>query len=283
MNLGGVNVSLRNKALVDLAFLDEIFSNSGLNSHKRELLLILDTKDGFECEKNKWSGVTLPSSDVFMDSESFRSGYDPDKNITHYRDIDLYYRPYIDLKDLLRKDEWDAVVYIPRRTTKKWKYKPYFAFVLGHELEHAKVIRENLKFHMCATWLFRYNCNIFGEAGINCKSKRRWNFPLELHCNKKGKKLATSLFDKEEFDKCLETLREDKNDTPEYKENLAFIMDELEGEPYTDSIWQSICCDIQAYYNNILKKAAHKIWRKQKSNGIEGAEQFDLEEFLPLD
>lgn len=279
MNLGGVNVRLRNYAQVAPAFLDVIFSNSGLHRTQRELLLKLDTKDGFECEKNKWSGVTLPS-DVFMDSESFRSGYDPDNNITRYNIRDLY-GPYIDKQDLLQIDEWDAVVYFPRRTTKKWQHKPYFAFVLGHELEHVKVIRENVKFHMCATWLYRYNANIFGEAGIDCTLKKTWKFPLELHCNRKGKKLATGLFGKDKFDKCLETLIEDKNQNQEDTEYLAFIIHELESESYTDNIWQSIWCDIRSYYDNKLRESAHKIWRKHRSNGI--AEQFDLEEFLPFD
>ena len=39
----------------------------------------------------------------------------------------------------------------------------------------------------------------------------------------------------------------------------------------------------RAYYNNGLKKAAYGIWNEDKSSGNVVADQFDLEEFLPLD
>jgi hypothetical protein len=79
-------------------------------------------------------------------------------------------------------------------------------------------------------------------------------------------------------------MREDKNETPEHKEYLAFIRNELEGEPYTDNICESIRHDILAYYyNDRLKNAAQKKWIKDKSEGNKIAEQFNLEEFLPLD
>ena len=248
--LGGITVRLCNKANVCEAFLDDIFSKSELDNHI--LSVTLDDKNDDVCIINRFRAYTKPS---------YPYGQTPSKY-------------------------WgDASVYVPKMTTDKWKdFKPYFAFVLGHELEHVKVIRENLKFHMCATWLLLdCNCKIFGKVGIDCKSKKTWNFPLERHCNKKGKKLAIDLFGKEEFNKCFKVLKE--NETQEHKEYLAFIRDELEGEPYTDSIWESICCDIRAYYNNILKKVAHEIWEKDKLGGNENevAKQFNLEEFLPLD
>lgn len=276
VKLGGVTVRLLNKAQVDEAFLDKIFSKSGLDNQK--LLFILDTKDGFGCKKNEWRGVTLPS-DVFSDSKDYQAGYNAAKNVTIIREVDLFRRD-MDTIDLLQKDEWDAVVYIPKITAERWKdFKPYFAFVLGHEFEHVKVIRENLEFHMCATWLYDYNCNIFQEAGTDCKSKKKWKFPLELHCNKQGRKLAIDLFGKEEFDNSLASLM--PLETKEHQEYLAFIR-KLESEPYKDNIWESICCDIRNDYNEKLRKAAHKIWRKHKSNGIEAASQFDLQKFIPL-
>lgn len=277
LSLGSITVRLRNKANVCEAFLDDIFYKSELDN--RELLLILDDKNGFQYDENRRRACALPS--LLFDQNLFPSGYNATKNVTITRKTDLYCRD-MEIIDLQQRDEWDAVVYVPKITTEKWKYKPYFAFVLGHELEHVRVIRENLAFHMCASWLFLNNYNIFEEAGIDCKSKKKWNFPLELHCNKKGKTLATNLFGKEEFDKCLKALREDKNETQKHKENLAFIMDELEGEPYTDSIWESICCDIRAYYKNILKKAAHKIWKQHQSDEVEAAKMFDLCKFLPM-
>ena len=281
VSLGGIIVRLRNKANVCEAFLGKIFSKSifsksDLDNH--ELLLILDDKNGDVYGANGLRASATPS--CVFNQKFFKSGNDLVTNVTTTwwtvpcrRDIECI--------DLVQLDKWDAVVYVPKITTDKWKdYKPYFAFVLGHELEHVKVIRENVKFHMCATWLLDCDCKIFEKAGIDY-TKKPWNFPLERHCNKKGKKLATDLFGKEEFDKCLIVLKE--NETQGHKEYLAFIRDKLKGEPHKDSIWKSICCDIRAYYNNILKKAAHEIWKEDKSGGDEDAKQFNLEEFLPLD
>lgn len=276
VTLGGVTVRLRNKVNVCEAFLDDIFSKSELDN--QELLLILDDKNGFQYNENRRRACALPS--LLFDQKLFPSGYNATTNVTTTRETDSY-RLDMEIIDLIQWTEWNAIVYVPRITSEKWKdFKPYFAFVLGHELEHVKVIRENLEFHMCATWLFDHNCDIFKKADINCKSKKKWNFPLELHCNKKGKKLATGLFGKEKFEKCLEALS--KNETQQYKKNLAFVMDELDGEPYTKNIWQSVCHDIQVYYRKI-KTVAHEIWKDQKSNGDEIAEQFDINEFLPLD
>lgn len=247
--MGGITVILRNEANVCAAFLEDIFSKSKLDNHT--LSLTLDNENDDLCDEYRLRAYTKPLC-------SF--GKEPSQ---HYG---------------------DALVYAPKITTDKWKdFKPYFAFVLGHELEHVKVIREKLEFHMCATWLFDNNCAIFKKAGDDCKSKKTWDFPLELHCNKKGKKLATELFGKEGFDNCFATMMQDKNETPEHKEYLAFIMGELKGEHYTDSICGSICHDLLDYYNNRLKKAAHEIWKADKSCGNEIARQFDINEFLPLD
>lgn len=247
--LGGVTVRLRNKANVCEAFLDDIFSKSELDN--RKLSLTLDDENDAVCVSDRLRAYTKPS---------YPFGETPSQH-------------------------WgDALVYVPKITTDKWKnFKPYFAFVLGHELEHVKVIREKLEFHMCATWLFDSNCAIFKKAGGDCKLKKKWKFPLELHCNKKGKKLATDLFGKEEFDKCLAAMMEDENETPEHKKYLVFIIGKLKGEHYTDSICESICRDILDYYNNRLKKAAHEIWKDEKSKGCKVAKQFDINEFLPLD
>jgi len=277
--LGGVTVRLRNKANVSEAFLDDIFSNSGLDDRELLLMLMDMNGDGYGANGLRASAT---SSCVF-DPSLFSSAVNANTNVTIIK-VPVPCCRDMERIDLVEFNEWDAVVYVPKITTDKWKdYKPYFAFVLGHELEHVKVIRERLEFHMCATWLYKHNYDIFEKSGIDCKSKKKWDFPLERHCNKKGKKLATGLFGKEEFDKCLAAMRKDNNETQKHKEYLAFIIDELEGEPYTDNICESICCDIRDYYNNRLRKAAHKIWREEKSKGNNFAEQFDINEFLPLD
>jgi hypothetical protein len=277
VSLGGVTVRLRNKANVCEAFLDDIFSKSGLDN--RELLLMLEDKNGYGYGTNGLRASA--TSSCAFDQNLFKSGNDPVTNVTTTWET-VPCRRDIELIDLVQLAEWDAVVCVPKITTDRWKnYKPYFAFVLGHELEHVKVIRENLKFHMCATRLLDWKDAIFVKAGIDYKSKKNWNFPLEIHCDKKGKKLAIDLLGQEEFDKCLVAMRDDKNETQEHKEYLASIKDELEGEPHADNICESICRDIRAYYNDRnLKEAAHEIWREKRSDGDKIAAQFNLEELI---
>lgn len=280
VTLGGVTVRLRNKVNVCEAFLDDIFSYSGLDG--RELLLILDDKNGDGYGANGLR-ASATSSCVF-DQDLFPSGNNAATNVTITQET-VPRRGDMEIIDLIQLTEWDAVVCVPRITAEKWKdFKPYFAFVLGHELEHVKIIRENIKFHMYATWRPHYECNIFDEVGLNCKSRKTWNFPLELHCNRKGKKLAIKLFGEKEFRNCFNSLRASKIETYEHKSYLTFVRKKLKRGPYTENIWQSVCHDIRDYYyNKRLKTAAHEIWKNRKSNGDEIAEQFDVNEFLPLD
>ena len=276
--MGSITVRLRNKANVCEAFLDDIFSKSELDN--QELLLILDDKNGNGYGAYERRASATPS--CVFDPYLFTSDNNAATNVTNTEEI-FPCRDDIEWIDLKEWNEWDTVVYVPKITAVKWKdYKPYFAFVLAHELEHVKVIRENLKFNMFATWLFEDNENIFEKADIDYKSKDKWNFPLELQCNRKGKKLAISLFGKDEFDKCLKAMREDKNETKKHKDYLAFISDELEGQPYTKNTWQSVCRDIRGYYNDKLKTAAHEIWKDHKSEGNIVVQQFDINQFLPL-
>lgn len=275
--LGGVNVRLRNKERVNVAFLDDIFSKSRLCNRvdNRELLLKIDTKEESACKAKKQRGVTIPV-EVFARSKDSGLGYDSAKRVTRVRDIDSYLKD-IDAEDLLQKYKWDAWLYIPKITADRWKnYRPYFACVLGHELEHVKVIRENLEFHMCATWLLEHHPDIVSEAGKDVASQKTWDHPLERHCNKQGKRVAVRLFGEEGFDKCIAELKPDETD--EHRETLDFLCD-LAGEPYNNIVWKSIFRDIQDYYKDKgLETAVHKIWSESQDLG----DQFDLEKFIPL-
>jgi len=282
VNWGDVNIRLRNrvKPKVDEGFLEKIFSISELSKYKsdRELLLILDDKDGFGCGPKK-RGVTYPS--IVFDTKDFPSGYEPSKNVTTYREIETCCKD-MDAIDLQQKYKWDAVVYIPKITAEKWKdFKAYFVFVLGHELEHVKIIREKLDFHICASWLYQYNANIFKEGGHDYKSMKTWDFPWEQHCNKEGKRLAQDFCGKEEFDQCLEDLMQRTDETQEYKEFLGFILRELEGQPCRINIWESVLREIRIYYQG-LEEATHRVYAKHKLQGVEPTKHFDLEKFLPL-
>lgn len=278
VELGGVTVMLHNKAKVDVAFLDDIFFKSGLDD--RELLLILDTEDGFGCKEKKLRGLTF-SSTILTDPKVSPYGYDPGTNKTRIS-LKQQYWGYMRGIGLGQIGESDAVIYIPKMSTEKWKdFKPHFAFVLGHELEHVKVMREDIEFHMCVTWLFDYNCKIFKEVGLDCSAKKKWNFPLEKHCHKKGRKLAVNLFGKSRFNECLSSLKKQET-KPSYRETLDFLLG-LEGEPYEGDTCRSILKEIRGYYKNKkLWRAAHTLWKEDLSNGGEIATKFKLDKFLPL-
>lgn len=282
VNWGNVLVRLRNrvKPKVDEQFLEKIFSESELSKYKsdRELLLILDNKDGFGCGPKK-RGATYPS--IVFDTKDSAPGYKPSNNVTACREVETYCK-VMDAIDLRQKYKWDAVVYVPKITTKKWKdFRAYFAFVLGHELEHVKMIREKLGFHLCASWLCQYNANIFKEGGVDYKPLKHYDFPWERHCHKGGKRLAQDVCGQEEFDKCLEKLMRKRDETKEYREFLAFVLRDLEAQPYKIHIWESVLREIGVYYHG-LEEAAHRVWSKHKLQGLEPTKHFNLEKYLPL-
>ena len=137
---------------------------------------------------------------------------------------------------------------------------------------------ESLEFHRCISWLFDDNFTIFKEAGFDCKSKKTWRFPLELHCNKQGKKIAEDIFGKEALVNCLTRLT--LHETDEHKEYLDFIL-KLKGGPQKDDICQHILNEVQKYYLG-LEKTVYKVRRMRESVGEEFVRQFDLQKFIPL-
>ena len=260
VNCGKITVRLRNRYNVDTNLLKDIVEKAQLD--KCEILLILDNDDRVCCGPGLARGNAFPG------------GHDFDFAFPHSKD-----RCVVCAKDIMQKDEWAGGVYIPKITAERsQRFKPYFGLNLSHELEHIRIIKEDIEFHRCASWLFDDNCTIFKKEGCDCRSKKTWDFPWELHCNRYGKKVSIELFGKKEFEKSLRALIQIETD--EHQEYLHFILG-LQGEPEQDNTCSYILAQIQKYYRG-LESTAHKTWnaRRQLNYGI--AKHFDLNKFLPL-
>ncbi|MCJ7776836.1 MAG: 16S rRNA (adenine(1518)-N(6)/adenine(1519)-N(6))-dimethyltransferase RsmA [Sedimentisphaerales bacterium] len=257
---GNVRVRLRTRIKVDENLIEKIFTTSCLAKSNKELLLIIDDKDAKMCTAKKWKAC------------SFSSKYlDLIKNAT-------YYDCFIDTQDIAEKAKWEAAVYIPCSTAVKWKdFEPYFVFVLAHELEHVRIMTENLEFHMCMAWLGGNNLEVLKEAGI-CQDVL--DSPWEVQCNRMGKEVSVQLSDKATFVKCIQTLRKSEQNT-HWQRKLDLLVS-LEGTPYRAPVWKRVLIEIQKYYQDgRIRKAAFSLWDKQKANKIDEANLFNLEDFLP--
>ncbi len=275
VELGGVTVRLRNYADVDERFLASVFAESGLRS--RELLLILDTKDDFGCKDNGARGKTTLSK-LLDPRVPWKRGYDQNEGRTHYREVDRYSWPdkTIDVSEI---GQWDVVVYIPGKSTSCWsEFKPYLAWVLAHELEHARIIRHDVEFHFCMSWLYDYNQSIFSGASIGSKWQKCWWFPWEVHCHKRGKDVAVSLFGEHVFEECIERRR--ARESQACTEVLDFVLG-LVGDPYKGRVLEQIKEAVLAGYSKEARRAAHELWRKHRSCGCESARLFDLAKYVP--
>jgi len=260
LELGNTSVRLDNRFGVGEPFLGKIVQ--AINLPKCRLLLILDTENGFTSKR----GISFAMSDMNYAA--------PINGVNN-----AYDRKRIGKNNITAWREWDYAVYIPKITAEKWKnFEAYFALVLGHELEHVRIMVKNIEFHRCVSWLFDDNFTIFKEAGFDCKSKKTWQFPLELNCNNQGKMIAEDIFGKEALVDCLTRLI--PHETDEHQEYLDFIL-KLKVETQMDDICQHILNGVQKYYLD-LEKTVHKVWGMRKSLKYEFASQFDLRKFIPL-
>lgn len=166
----------------------------------------------------------------------------------------------------------DVNIAIREDVTDDWEqYKPHVAFVLCHELEHARIIQKDLSLHYCLTWLFENNKNIFDKAGKEPVGNQ-FSFLHEKQCNLKGKSISIELFGSEDFEDCLKRLRGKVNKA--YKENIDFLLS-LQGKSYNDDVYESLKKDICSYYSGI-ESEVHSIWDQYPSSN------FNLKDFITL-
>ena len=264
---GNTRVRLCDRTGVDKALLDNVFSYSGLD--ETELLLVLDDINMGDCGPGKDRGWTLPSHVL---NNAGTTGYDP--SISRARiDPFAWLCQRIPVGDLREQTKWDAVVYLPEVTAKREKtHAPYFVLSLAHELEHVRIMRENLQLHMCLSWLYKHNCQIFTDAGPSTRRGQTWNFPHEHQCHRKGKATAITIFGEDEFRQSLTELK--KIETREHTEVLDFLL-LLDEAPYQRDISKRIVQDLQNYYRD-LEPVVHEIRaRNQDPN-------FNLSDFIPV-
>ena len=198
------------------------------------------------------------------------TGYDSSANVTR-RDPFAWLRQRIPVGDLCQMPKWDAVVYMPKVSAARAKtHTPYFVCFLAHELEHVRLIRENIQLNMCLSWLYDYNCQIFRHAGLAPLGKT-WNFPHEHQCHRKGKATALAFFTECEFIQCLCDLKQ--IETCEHKKVLDFLMS-LQEKPYERDISNRIVKGIQNYYQGV-EQAVHEVRKKYPDS------DFKLSDFVP--
>lgn len=140
---------------------------------------------------------------------------------------------------------WNYLVYIPERTARRWKrFESYFALCLWHELEHTRVMAEDLQLHRFASWLEeekRY-CRLFGQRGSRFY-KAIYKRPLELYCYKEGKRLTVEEY-RGKYVEDFEGLA-NKEFSPTFCGLLNFLRDlDCDSEVGTDFIKQRIKNDI---------------------------------------
>ena len=263
---GGTDVRLCDRIGIEKTLLNKVFSQSGLD--EKVLLLVLDDINTGCCGPGKNRAVAFPS--CVLDNNKI-TGYDSSANVTRI-DPFVWLRQRIPVGDLYQRAKWDAVVYMPRVSAERAKlHAPYFVCFLAHELEHVRIMRENLQLNMCLSWLYDYNCQIFSCARLSAPMGKTWNFPHENQCHRKGKATALSIFKESDFVQCLCDLK--KIETFEHKKVLDFLLS-LQKKPYERDISNLIVKDIQIYYKGI-ESAVYEV--RKKCTDLD----FELSDFLP--
>ncbi len=254
-------VRLDNRLEVDKSLLRQIVEEAGLACR---LLLILDTENGFP----ETRGVAFPMVDMNYAAPALgdNNAYDRrrigDHNINAWR-------------------EWDYAVYIPRISAETWeKYKPYFVYVLGHELTHIWIMSQCLCFHRCTSWLDK----AFGDEAL-CKNVvrcglRTYEVPWEKYCCKKGKCIALNIDDEQKV----------QNGLREYAESLRIC--KSKHSEVVDWLYGLDCSDVNA--EDILsiknatqalceqwKKPLLKLWQEERNQCSKNLVQhFELPDFI---
>lgn len=254
-----VRVRLDNRHGIDKSLLQCIIEASGLGDCR--LLLVADTENGFG--ENR--GIAFAMQDN-CDAAPPRG------------ENNAYARQRLGQHNIDAWDDWDYAVYIPEITSKRWRqFKPYFATVLAHELEHIRIMLQDLEFHRCVAWLYRDNLAIFKRAGLQHTLGKTWDHPWEYHCNQRGKAVAAKIYGKEAFSDCLLRLRE--IETLEHREYLEFLIS-LKAAPRPKDICLHLRTQVQEYYRG-LEESVHHRYGAYKSLNFDFTHKFDLHKYMP--
>ncbi|MHC4620167.1 MAG: hypothetical protein ACYTEQ_20670 [Planctomycetota bacterium] len=255
---GRVKVRLDNRGGVEKASLEQIVELSNLP--KCKLLLILDTENGFPDKR----GLAFPMEDMNYAAPAGPDAYDRQRFGKH------------NIKDWR---EWDYAVYIPQKVAGKWeKFQPYVAFIIFHELEHVRIMQQNLQFHRFATWVCEKWKDLTTRACTDV-GIRQYEFPLELYCHKRAKVLALRKYGTQ-FTDTIGALV--PRESQEHRELLQFIK-----SPECDSGKQG---NIESIHNEILdlvdrrknemRDVIYQFWKEQKNKPDNYAKVVKLPKFL---
>ncbi len=254
-------VRLDNRLKVDKSTLKQIVIKADFQENCR-LLLILDRENGFP----RTRGVAFPMVD--MNYVAPACG-----------DNNAYDRKCIGDYNIKAWREWDYAIYLPEITAKKCKdFEPYFAFIMGHELEHVRIMQLNLELHRFASWVGDNLKKFATKAGIEL-AMRTYEFPIDLYCNKKGKKLAVEMYG-EEFTNKLTSLVSLESEN--HKEVLQFILSSecnLKDDDRVETLANQI---VQKIDDNELRNVIRNFWECEKEKQYNFAREVNLPLFLGL-
>ena len=175
------------KIKLDECLLNRIFK---LRPKARRLLLVLDEK-GFKNKKGAAFCCKLEQYNRSDDRECFSRALWPEQP---------------KLPELPKFPKWDYGVVLPRKTVQFIQKEPaYFTFILGHELEHVELYSSDYDtFALHGSWLHDALYDPCRRPKWIQEFPQEYKFPIETHCHREGKRLAITLYSKQEFREAIE-------------------------------------------------------------------------------
>lgn len=262
VELGDVKVRLDNRLGVGELLLNEIFTASDLTKCRlhREVLVIFDTDNGFKyLTTNPPRGIAFAEKDL-----DFVTPDEPKKEAIGPHNIEA-------------RCEWDYAAYIPKISGQEWKKrKPYFVSVIAHEIEHIRIMINDLNFHRFTSWMYQ----IFEESRMKCKLQP-YQLPWEKHCYKMGKLVAIKICGEKDFN---EMFAEYAAILKKYNSNHAEVVEWIQKVDCSETVnevdWLNILKRKTRQFCQEQKKELSRLYRDDKCRGKKFVQRFNLQDFI---
>lgn len=265
VELGGVKVRLDNRLGVGEVLLNEIFTASTLAKSQlyREVLIIFDTNNGFKYwTTNPPRGIAFAEKDL-----DFVALDEPRKEAIGKHNIGT-------------RCEWDYAVYIPKISGQEWeKRKPYFVSVIAHELEHIRIMINDLNFHRFTSWMYQ----LFEESRMKCKLQP-YELPWEKHCYKMGKLVAVKICGEKDFDeKIIEYTDLLKKHNSDHAEVVEWLQKVDCSETVNEVDWLDTLKRKTRQFCQEQRKELSRLYRDDTCRGKKFVQLFNLQNFIGAD
>ncbi len=262
VELGGVKVRLDNRLKVGEKLLDDIFKINSLQKCRlyKEILVVFDTDNAFKYfTKNPPRGLAFLEKDldIVAPDEPRKKG--------------------IGIGNIKAKNEWDYAVYIPKISGQEWKKCiPYFISALAHELEHVRIMINDLDFHRFTSWMYK----LFEESRMKCKLQT-YELPWEKHCYKMGKLVAIKICGEKDFDEKIieyaDLLKKHNSDHADVVESLWKL--DYSYKTYKEG-WFDILKRKTGQFCQEQKKELSRLYRDDTCRGKKFVQRFNLQDFI---